>query len=855
MIELGMNRDDVFAGLEQTLGQVRNQVRPGVNVRNIEGLNILVMFILMAKQGQVEENQVQENFELVLKGKVTAGQIVKEAEGLLKEGGQEGMDAVVLNREKLSALESALSDRKRRQEEMRGRVRQEIGEELEESEVGKMVRVFSRQREEIREGIESEVKKVLEESNLSEGEEAAIMEAMVSENWRSESRETRVKEVEAKVREIVSSAGVEIEEGQLKLLRAVGVRVATEESILGQRARNSVKTGKEKGVGAGGLLEAKVKADTGFRTTGERLLEERLGGKTETEIYSEVLARLVVEGRVDDLERLSGEMGIKIRPEEIERVGIYDSEMERIEGAVAVATARISERTGIGVDGSMEMVERIAGLAARGESVVGIHEELRQISQRREKIEGERGGIRELNTASGRGLVAREVGVFRKLDKRVGISPMVRGLRVKNELEGAVESDVVRRIGETNVRVTYGSPFKGEEKKKSVLRKISWIDLEAHGPEKRRVADQFLNILRVSEQALGLSEGEVGEIGILLEEYGNDLIKAEEQSLGYIGSGEIIEELSQIKTAAKTAIDLVPGGVKRGAGGAVGKWFFTKTAVGRKIWWQGARFLIKKFGKEAVKQGVKGMSSALIKKVAAWGASTLAAAPSAGLTLVIMAVVEAGNWIWNKIKKPIEKFVLGIASFLGIEFKRLGLKEKLMIGGGALMVGGLAVPALALGGALMIGGGLLTGGGLAVAGGALAAFMASLGAGLMAVGAPVALAIGITFGSIFFFQKGVMDKAMILAPLNEGMGASNSPGGPIPGLGGDTTGTSCMDHLACRVQNILAQCTDNQGRSVTAWTSRTDETVGRCMQEAGIPNSVISTMSWSANHYDYLQCV
>jgi len=95
----------------------------------------------------------------------------------------------------------------------------------------------------------------------------------------------------------------------------------------------------------------------------------------------------------------------------------------------------------------------------------------------------------------------------------------------------------------------------------------------------------------------------------------------------------------------------------------------------------------------------------------------------------------------------------------------------------------------------------------------------------------------------------MMDKVMILAPLNEGMGSSSLPGGPIPGLGGDTDGTSCMDHVACRVQNALAQC------SATAWTRSTDTTVRRCMEAAGIAGGVIDTMSRSASYYTYLQCV
>ncbi len=443
--------------------------------------------------------------------------------------------------------------------------------------------------------------------------------------------------------------------------------------------------------------------------------------------------------------------------------------------------------------------------------------------------------------------------------KGPSISRTAIGIGEESEVSrvGASE-EVARRIGEKSVETAYGSPFKKGKKKRSVVRSLTWEDLGAYRPAEKQTADEILEILQVTEQVLGLNNEELKEMEGLVKEHGKDLIEAERETLGNFGNVEVFKELNQIKTAGETAVRFVPKSVKAGVGRKAGAWFFTQTAIGRKIWGKGARLLIKNFGKAAVKQGVKGISSAVLKKVVTWGASVLGAAPSLGASLVIMAAVEVGSWIIKKVWKPVKNLIIKAVGFLGIKIKKLGIKEMLLLGGGAMIAGGVLIPVLALPGILMVGGGLLAGGGLAVAGGALATFIGGLGAGLMTIGAPIALAVGIGLGAVLFFHKGVMDKAAVLAPLNEEQGSESSssrPPGSIPGLGGKTTGTSCTDHLACQVQNVLAQCTDSQDRSVTAWTRSSDEIVKECMRVAGIPSLAINTMSSSADDYKYLQCV
>jgi len=865
MIELGMDKERISAGLRQTWGQVKNQVRPGVNVRNIVGLNILVMFILMATQETVEEGQVEEKLDLIFKGKISVGEIVKEAERLIREGGREKPGSVALNKEELLVLEEALSRKEKRREELKQRIRGEVGKRLEESEVERMITAFSREKERLREGVGTEVEKILEESGLREEEKRLVKKAMAKANWKVREGE-RVETVEGKIRGIVENTGVKMGKRELRMLRAVGVRVAAEESILGERARASVKIGEEKRVGAGILLEAKMGVDAGFKMTGERLL--RTVDETERLVFSGVLSKLVAEERLraedleikeveERLERVSGEMGIEINREEIGAVWEYAGEEKRIEEAMSVAVGRFSEETGIGVDGSVEMISRMAVLAARGEEVVGIHEELKGIGKTMEGSGGRREEIRDLNTVEVRRLITEGVKDFKKLDGRGVVVRVARGVEVKNELlrVGASE-EVSRRIGEESVEVIYGSPFEKERKRRSVVRKLTWANLGAYRPRERQTADKVLEVLQITEQVSGLDKEGLERVEKVTEEYGKNLIEAERETLGNPGSIKVFEELNQIKTAGETAVRLVPKSVKARIGGRAKTWFFTKTAIGNKIWRRGARILIKNFGKAAVKQGLKGMSSVLIKKVATWGASALAAAPSLGVSLIIMAGIEVGAWVIKKVWKPVKNLIIKAASFLGIKIKKLGMKEMLLLGGGALVAGGVLVPVLVLPGILMLGGGLLAGGGLAVIGGSLAAFVGGLGAGLMTIGAPIALAVGIGLGAIFFFHKGVMDKAAVLAPLNEEKGSTSSgPPGSIPGLGGKTTGTSCMDHLACRVQNTLARCTDGQGRPVTAWTRSSDEIVKECMREAGIPNSAINTMSLSADGFTYLQCV
>jgi hypothetical protein len=855
MIELRMNREREVEYLEQVIKQVRGQLRPGTNPRNIVGLEVLVRFVLLASKEVIYEGEVEENLALVKRE--TVEEYLRQAEGLVVVAKEKGIETVVPNKERLTVLERALTERENKQKELRERVRGLVGEKVEESQVDRMIRAFGQERERIETETRKDVVEILAESDLTATEKERIVKAMERENWRIEEGEERIEQVEKKVKRITEESGVSLGEREIERLRAVGTRNATNEKILGERARRSMMIGEEKKVGPGSVLETWVEADLHNEVTGERLLGT--GGEID-QVYTEVLSRLLVEERLrdgrlgkDSEERMTmaaRKMGLQIKEEEIRPVWEYVQVEGRIEEAIAIAASKLSEETGIGSQGAVRMVGRMVELAGR-EGVTNIHEEIKLIGTEIRGIK-ESEIIRRLNTIRTRETVAEGVVEVTRIDREGRVAPLVgRAIGIKEELAGSgVEEGLAGRVGKGNAQIVYGNPL--GRKRRGAARSLGWSDLGAVTPEEKEVAERMLQVIGIGEESAQMGVEERIEMEILVREYDKDLGQMEQTLGGGEGEARMLEELGGIRTAAETALDLVPKSVKGAVGRQAGAWFFTKTALGRKVWWRGARFLIKRFGKEAVKQGIKGITSAAIKKAVAWGASALAAAPSAGTTLVIMAVIEIGSWAIKKIWKPIKSLIIKIANFLGIEIKKLGLKEMLMLGGGAMLVGGLAVPVLALGGAVMMGGGLLMGGGLAAAGGAIAALMGGLTAGLMTIGAPIALAVGIALGGIFFFHKGVMDKAMVLAPLNEGMGADGTspPGGtvPPPGLGGDTGGTSCT-HVACRVQNALAQC------SVRAWTSSSDAIVRGCMNNAGISPTMINIMSSSANYYTYLQCV